>query len=171
MLSNGLRGQFETEERRFSDDRLLLSFGIRSSVGLSLLSVFGFCMLGGCWSHVITIGQREFAENSLSIHHQLGITLTVICGFIITSGIAFAAIGGVLGYAIGTFAPDYYRIMFHIPPSIELDPVQAGLGLGLTQGLAAGLVIGLVIVVACAWYRSRLTNRSTEAKVEQGNFD
>ena len=89
--------------------------------------------------------------------------MTVVRGFIITiaSGLAFAAIGGVLGYAMGTFAPDYYRLVFRIPQGIELDPAQAGLGLGLTQGLAAGLFIGLVIVVAVAWYRSRLTNRST----------
>ena len=83
--------------------------------------------------------------------------MTVVRGFIITiaSGFAFAAIGGVLGYAMGTFAPDYYRIVFRIPPGVELDPAQADLGLGLTQGLAAGLFIGLVIVVAVAWYRSR----------------
>ena len=89
--------------------------------------------------------------------------MTVVRGFIITmgSGLAFAVIGGLLGYVMGTFAPDYYRIMFHIPPGIELDPKQAGLGLGLTQGFAAGLFIGLVIVVAVAWYRSRLTGRST----------
>ena len=83
--------------------------------------------------------------------------MTVVRGFIVTivSGLAFASIGGVLGYAMGTFAPDYYRIVFHIPPGMELDPAQAGLGLGLTQGLAAGLVVGLVIVLAVAWYRSR----------------
>ena len=83
--------------------------------------------------------------------------MTVVRGFIITiaSGLAFAAIGGVLGYAMGTLAPDYYRIVFRIPPGIELDPAQAGLGLGLTQGLAAGLFVGLVIVLAVVWYRSR----------------
>ncbi len=83
--------------------------------------------------------------------------MTVLRGFVITiaSGLALAVIGGVLGYAMGTFAPDYYRIVFRIPPGIELDPVQAGFGLGLTQGLLAGLFIGLVNVVAVAWYRSR----------------
>ena len=89
--------------------------------------------------------------------------MTVVRGFIITiaSGLAFAALGGVLGYAMGTFAPDYYRIVFRIPPGVELDPAHVGLGLGLTQGLAVGLIIGLVIVVAVAWYKSRLPNRST----------
>ena len=83
--------------------------------------------------------------------------MTVVRGFIITiaSGLAFAATGGVLGWAMGTLAPDYYRIVFRIPPDIEFDPAQAGLGLGLTQGLAAGLFVGLVIVLAVAWYRSR----------------
>ena len=85
--------------------------------------------------------------------------MTVVRGFIITiaSGVAFSALGGVLGYAMGTYAPDYYRLVFQIPPSIQLNPAHVGLGLGVTQGLVAGLVIGLVIVVAVAWYKSRLT--------------
>ena len=83
--------------------------------------------------------------------------MTVVRGFIITiaSGLAFAATGGVLGWALGRLAPDYYRIVFRIPPDIEFDPAKVGLGLGLTQGLVAGLFVGLVIVLAVTWYRSR----------------
>jgi len=83
--------------------------------------------------------------------------MKVFRGFVITvgSGLAFALIGGLIGYAMGTFAPDYYRVVFHNPPQGDLNPAHAGLGLGLTQGLVAGLVVGLVIVVTVEWYKSR----------------
>jgi len=89
--------------------------------------------------------------------------MTLVRGFTITiaSGLTFGLLGGALGYAIALFAPDYYRLVFRIPPSVQFDPVHLGMGLGLTQGLAAGLLIGLVIVVTVAWYNSRLTERAT----------
>ena len=89
--------------------------------------------------------------------------MTVLRGFIITisSGLGFGIIGAVLGFTVGKFAPDYYRIVFRMPPEIDLDPAQAGFGLGLTQGVAAGIVIGLVIVVAVAWYNSRIKKASS----------
>jgi len=91
--------------------------------------------------------------------------MTVFRGFAITvgSGLVFALIGGLMGYAMGTFAPDYYRILFRLPPQIDLDPAHVGLGLGLTQGLGAGLVIGLVIVVTVAWYKSRKQEAQPDA--------
>lgn len=89
--------------------------------------------------------------------------MTVLRGFVITvaSGLAFGCLGAMLGVALGKAAPDYYRIVFHVPPGRPLDPAQAGLGLGLTQGLGGGLCIGLVIVVTVAWYNSRISNRQT----------
>lgn len=90
--------------------------------------------------------------------------MTVLRGFMITiaTGIVFSFIGTGLGFAIGKYAPDYYRVVFRIPPEVQLDPIQAGVGLGLTQGLAAGLFIGLVIVCVVAWYNSRIANHSQE---------
>lgn len=78
--------------------------------------------------------------------------MTVLRGFMITiaSGIAFAFVGTGVGYTIGKYAPDYYRIVFSIPPEIELDPVQAGVGLGVTQGLAAGFVHWLGHCLCCS---------------------
>lgn len=89
--------------------------------------------------------------------------MTVVRGFLITiaSGVGFGIVGGLLGYALGKFAPDYYRIVFRIPRQLDLDPAHAGLGLGATQGLVAGLFIGLVIVLAVAWCDSHRKNRST----------
>lgn len=88
--------------------------------------------------------------------------MTVVRGFTITilSGVVFGLTGGLIGFCLGTFAPDYYRVVFRIPPSMDIDPAHAGLGLGITQGLAAGLFIGLVIVVCASWYESRKGNDS-----------
>jgi hypothetical protein len=80
--------------------------------------------------------------------------MTVTRGFVITlfSGLSCAILGTLLGFGIGTLAPDYYRMVFRIPPGVPLNPIHVGLGLGLTQGLTVGLVIGLVIVVVVAWH-------------------
>ncbi len=87
--------------------------------------------------------------------------MTVLRGFAITiaSGIGFGCLGAIVGRTLGLLAPDYYQVVLHIPPDLPLDPTQVGLGLGLTQGTATGVLIGLVIVVAVAWYRSRLAAR------------
>lgn len=86
--------------------------------------------------------------------------MTVERGFAITivSALVFASVGSLLGYAIGMFAPEYYRFMFRIPPDANFNVQQLGLGLGATQGFAAGLVVGLVVVLATAWYGSRVAN-------------
>jgi len=79
--------------------------------------------------------------------------MTIIRGFTITlaSGIAGAVVGVGIGFGLGRFAPDYYRTVFRMPRSVDLDPIQTGVGLGLTQGLGLGLLVGLVIVLAVAW--------------------
>ena len=89
--------------------------------------------------------------------------MTVLRGFVITlaSGLAFAVAGAIAGYTLGYVAPDYYRTVFRIPLEASIDPAQAGLGLGVTQGCGAGLVVGLVIVVAVAWYDSRMAAGNT----------
>jgi hypothetical protein len=91
--------------------------------------------------------------------------MTVFRGFaiVLASAVAFGVLGTLLGYAIGVYAPDYYRTVLQIPPGMQLNPVQIGLGLGLTQGAGAGFAVGAVIVVAVAWYESRLL-RAPEAK-------
>lgn len=92
--------------------------------------------------------------------------MTVARGFVITtmSAIAFGIVGALLGYAVGVFAPDYYRVVFQLPESMELSPTQLGAGLGLTQGLGAGIVVGLVIVVVVGWYNARVEQSGEELR-------
>jgi|APTNR8051073442_1049403.scaffolds.fasta_scaffold32683_2 hypothetical protein len=57
------------------------------------------------------------------------------------------SLGGLVGFYLGRFTPDYYRAVFDVPESAPFDAVQAGVGLGVSQGLVAGSVIGTILVV------------------------
>jgi hypothetical protein len=83
--------------------------------------------------------------------------MTVARGFLIIalSGIAFATGGGLIGYLLGVFAPAYYRGVFGNGRQPWFDPVEVGLGLGITQGAICGVIAGAVVVLAVAWYNSR----------------
>ena len=78
--------------------------------------------------------------------------MTVARGFaiVVASGIAFAVAGGVIGSTLGRSVPGYYRAIFQGGERPDFDPVQVGVGLGITQGLAAGLIVGSVVVLAAA---------------------
>lgn len=56
-------------------------------------------------------------------------------------------LGGLVGFYLGKFAPEYYRAVFDVPESAAFDAVEAGVGLGISQGLVAGAVIGTILVV------------------------
>jgi hypothetical protein len=58
------------------------------------------------------------------------------------------------GFFIGKIAPDYYSAMFHFRDA-TIDPVQLGVGLGLTQGAYVGIVVGVLAVLLEAWYRHK----------------
>jgi hypothetical protein len=83
--------------------------------------------------------------------------MTIVRGFavVIASAVVGALAGVGVGYSLGAVAPAYYRGVFPNGNSPEFDPVQVGIGLGLTQGAVAGLVVGCVVVLAVAWYNSR----------------
>ena len=97
--------------------------------------------------------------------------MTVVRGFVITlaSSLAFACVGAAVGYTLGSVAPDYYRTVFRIPPEASINTAQAGLGLGITQGLGTGLIVGLVIVVAVAWYNSRMAVGSSSDRPDRSH--
>ena len=70
--------------------------------------------------------------------------------------IAFAILGGLLGWTLGVAAPNYYETVFsNAATRPGFDPTQIGLGLGITQGAVVGLVIGCVAVLSVAIIRSR----------------
>ena len=77
--------------------------------------------------------------------------MTVTRGFaiIIASAFGFAIAGGLIGSTLAQVMPDYYRATFAAREP-GFDPVQVGVGLGMTQGLIAGLCVGSVVVLSVA---------------------
>ncbi len=73
---------------------------------------------------------------------------------VIFSALFFGAAGASVGLALGALAPDYYRAVFRL--TSDQSPIQLGVGLGLTQGLIAGVVVACVVVLAAAWFKSRV---------------
>lgn len=78
--------------------------------------------------------------------------MTIARGFaiIIASAVGFGSGGAAIGYALARMAPSYYRGVFSNGESPGFDPVQVGLGLGVSQGTVAGLLVGSVVVLAVA---------------------
>lgn len=83
--------------------------------------------------------------------------MTVARAFLIiaASVVTFAAGGGLIGYALAVLAPAYYRGVFTNGRQPWFNPVEVGLGLGVTQGAVCGVIAGAVVVLAVAWYNSR----------------
>lgn len=71
-----------------------------------------------------------------------------------------AGIGGGTGWALGTFAPGYYRSVFRNGNEPWFDPVSVGVGQGLTQGTSGGVAVGLVVVALFIWRDTRATRQS-----------
>lgn len=61
--------------------------------------------------------------------------------------VAGALIGTSAGYILRRFAPYYYRSVFLQGDAPGFDPVQVGIGLGLTQGMALGFLAGVIIMI------------------------
>ena len=88
----------------------------------------------------------------------------------VTSGVA----GGVVGAAIGTFAPSFVTWLQGLPKvgGPALDPTEFGLGLGVVSGLFFGAAVGsfLVAVIALrdAWLaRAGLTPADLRIRKEE----
>jgi hypothetical protein len=74
-------------------------------------------------------------------------------GFVAAFAGAGAVLGGLLGFALGSFAPDLYRVWFGSGAHTgqrPYDPLQLGIGLGVLQGLVAGFVLGCVLLIVSA---------------------
>ncbi len=64
-------------------------------------------------------------------------------------------IGGMVGYLLGTYAPDFIAALF--PRSRpESSYVQIAVGLGTVNGGFIGVGVGVVIMAILAWHQSRM---------------
>jgi hypothetical protein len=75
------------------------------------------------------------------------------------AALAFGAAGMGIGYGLGKVAPGFFRQTLPVRDPATFNPVEIGLGLGLTNGLIWGMVIGLVLVAILAWKEVRTQRR------------
>ena len=103
---------------------------------------------------------------------MIRLTQAIVAVMACTVASGFA--GGVVGLAIGTFAPSFVRWIEDLPPkaNVAFEPVEFGLGLGVVSGLFFGAAVGafLVAVIAFrdAWLaRAGITPESLQARREE----
>ena len=65
---------------------------------------------------------------------------------VLSGGIVFACIGGATGALIANVAPEYYRTVFRYRDLASFNPLQVGIGLGVTQGIWAGVAISFAVL-------------------------
>jgi hypothetical protein len=83
------------------------------------------------------------------------------------SALVFGVLGGVLGWCIGTFAPDAYVGMLRLPPE-SFSPVQFGIGVGLINGLFTGLGLAILLVGIVSWHDVRTQQISQKKNDSHG---
>ena len=72
---------------------------------------------------------------------------------VVATTIMFGAFGGIVGWLLSLLTPDYYRSRFD---ALDSEVWQIAVGSGVTQGLIVGALVGCVVLLATAWYRSRI---------------
>lgn len=88
-----------------------------------------------------------------------GVSIAAALGIIGICMLVFAAIGGGIGWMIGTFVLNYYRSLLRHGNEDWFDPVSFGLGQGMTQGIAGGVVVGLILIALFIWRETRQSSR------------
>jgi hypothetical protein len=74
---------------------------------------------------------------------------------IIGSATAFTLVGTAVGLFLASVTPSFLRAVVGSGVSPPVDPLEIGIGLGLTVGGLAGIGVGAVVVLSVAWCASR----------------
>jgi hypothetical protein len=128
-----------------------------AQIGVAL-GIFQGLFLGALVGAVVVLslgwfGQLEIAPSATAF--------AVVC----FTGLVFSIAGTLLGYCLGTFAPDYYRSVISGGRLPNFNPRDVGVGLGCTQGLIVGLLAGALAIVLEAWRRWRVARVGGEVVV------
>ncbi len=64
-----------------------------------------------------------------------------------------------IGAFLGHITPGFFRQMLPLRDPATFNPMELGIGLGLTNGLGWGLAIGVILVAILAWKETRLARK------------
>ncbi len=85
--------------------------------------------------------------------------LTKALATVVGTAIGFGISGTFIGAFLGRVAPSFFRQLLPLRDPANFNPVELGIGLGLTNGLGWGLAIGILIVAIIAWKETRLARK------------
>jgi len=105
------------------------------------------------------------ADVTAQIEKALSNDKIVIRSFymIVSTSMVFGIVGAALGWILAILTPAYIRQVYDV---MDSEVWQIGVGAGLTRGLICGLIAACSVLVATAWYRSRMVKALTQ-QVEQ----
>lgn len=83
---------------------------------------------------------------------------------VVGTAVGFGAAGMALGVFLGKVAPGFFRQMLPLRDPASFNPVELGIGLGLTNGLGWGLVVGVLLVTIIAWKETRLARKEAQGR-------
>jgi hypothetical protein len=84
---------------------------------------------------------------------------------VVGTAVGFGAAGTAIGLFLGKVAPGFFRQMLPLRDPASFNPLELGIGLGLTNGLGWGLVVGVLLVAIIAWKETRLARKEAQDRV------
>jgi hypothetical protein len=76
----------------------------------------------------------------------------------------FGVAGTAIGALLGKVAPGFFRQLLPLRDPANFNPMELGIGLGLTNGLGWGLAVGILLVAIIAWKETRLVRKEAQDK-------
>jgi len=91
--------------------------------------------------------------------------ITKALATVVGTAIGFGAAGTAIGVFLGKVAPGFFRQLLPLRDPANFNPVELGIGLGLTNGLGWGLAVGILLVAIIAWKETRLARMEAQNRV------
>ena len=111
------------------------------------------------------------ADVTAQIEKALSNDKIVIRSFymIVSTSLVFGILGAAIGWILAIFTPAYVRQTYDV---MESEVWQIGVGAGMKWGLICGVIAACSVLLATAWYRSRMAKALTQQVEQQiGNAD
>ena len=83
---------------------------------------------------------------------------------VVGTAVGFGAAGTAIGALLGKVAPGFFRQLLPLRDPVNFNPVELGIGLGLTNGLGWGVVVGVLLVAIIAWKETRVARKEAQER-------